>query len=67
MTPSKKLPTNPLEGQYKPGDKVMVRLARGATPVAATILIVGSKHPYANFIVQLAGDERMPVSWSQIV
>ena len=67
MTANKKLPANSLEERYKPGDKVMVRLARGSAPVAATILVVGAKNPYANFIVQLAGDERMPVSWNQIV
>jgi hypothetical protein len=67
MAPSRKLPDNSLEERYKVGDKIVVRLQRGSPPVVATILVVGSKDPYQSFIVQLAGDERVPVSWSQIV
>jgi hypothetical protein len=67
MTLSGKTPDDSLEERYKPGDKIMVRLQRGSAPVVATILVVGSKKPHQNFIVQLAGDERLPVSWSQIV
>jgi hypothetical protein len=67
MLPNGKTPGDSLEERYKVGDKIVVRLQRGSPPVVATILVVGSKKPYQNFIVQLAGDERVPVSWSQIV